>query len=157
MPLVLTGMKPFSGIFGLWNWWSLPCGFPAKSASDVEFVSLSSYHYHDFGPDWWCFSCLFVILTHGGWALHVSVSKLGHQWSLVQIMICHLFSAKPLLEPMLDCCWLDTLGQIWAQLLSKCNNTHTRKSMKMWFAKWQPVCLSLSVLKAGKSFPTFYI
>ena len=42
------------------------------------------------------------------------------QWigsALVQKMTCHLFGTKPLLEPMLDYCWLDS----WEQISIKSN------------------------------------
>ena len=43
--------------------------------------------------------------------MHVCISESGQHWfrsALVQIMACRLFGAKPLPEPMLDYCQLDT-------------------------------------------------
>ena len=49
--------------------------------------------------------------------------------SMVQIMAWHLFSAKPLFEPMLAYCRLDPWQQISVKYQSKYNNFHIIKSI----------------------------
>ena len=64
-------------------------------------------------------------------------------------MDCHLFSANPLLEPMLAYGDLDDLQQISVKFESKYNNFHKIKMhFKMSSAKWLPI-LGLNVLIKG--------
>ena len=60
---------------------------------------------------WCCHWSLVVILPHGFTLFHVNSSPPSaaymRQWigsALVQIMACRLYGAKPLSEPMLECC-----------------------------------------------------
>ena len=55
--------------------------------------------------------------SHWGWETHICITKLRP--SLVQIMACHLFSVKPLSEPILDYCELDPREHISVKLESK--------------------------------------
>ena len=69
---------------------------------------------------------------------------LVHQWTgsaLVQVMSCHLFGAKPLPEPMLTYCQLDSWEQISVKFESEFHHFHSRKCI--WncrLPKWQPFC-----------------
>ena len=47
--------------------------------------------------------------------------------SLLQIMACHLFSTKPLPEPMLAYCWFNHWKYISVKFESNYNNFHTIK------------------------------
>ena len=68
--------------------------------------------------------------------------------SLVQIMACHLFGAKPLSEPMLYYCQLDSLEQTSVKLYSKFKHFHSRKCI------WK-CCLEMSaILTCPQSFKT---
>ena len=51
----------------------------------------------------------------------------GTGWELVQAMACRLFGAKPLHEPMLAYCLLDSWEQMSAKFESGFYNFHTRK------------------------------
>ena len=66
------------------------------------------------------------------------------QWSgssLVQVMACHLFSAKPLLEPILAFCQLDSWEYISVKLESEFYHFHSRKCIKKCcLPKWRPCC-----------------
>ena len=61
--------------------------------------------------------------------------------SLFQIMASRLFSAKPLSEPMLVYCWMDTLGtnfsEIWIEILTF---SFKKMPLKISSAKWRPFC-----------------
>ena len=76
-----------------------------------------------------------------------------HQWiglALVQIMACHLFGGKPLSEPMLGYCQLDTydLGTNSSEILIKIQNFSFKKMhLAILSAKWSQFCLSLNVLR----------
>ena len=67
-----------------------------------------------------------------------------HQWTgpaLVQVMACHLFGDKPLPEPMLSYCQLDSWEQISLNLKLEFYNFHSRKCI--WncrLPKWWPFC-----------------
>ena len=62
--------------------------------------------------------------------------------ALVQVMmVCRLFSAKPLTEPMLAYCQFDSWEQISVKLESEFYNFHSRK--RIWncrLPKWRPFC-----------------
>ena len=68
------------------------------------------------------------------------------QWSvsvpsLVHVMACHLFGAKPLSEPMLVYCQLNSREQISVKFKSEFYHFHSRKCI--WncrLLKWQPFC-----------------
>ena len=56
--------------------------------------------------------------------------------SLVQVMACLLFGAKPLPEPMLAYCWLDSWEHNWMKFESEFYHFHSRRcNLKMSFAK----------------------
>ena len=71
------------------------------------------------------------------------------QWtrpSLVQIMACRVFGAKPLSEPIVYYCQLD----LRKRLQSNCIQRKFKKILlKMSSAKWRPFCLSLNVLSVA--------
>ena len=64
-------------------------------------------------------------LTHSPLVPHIRVNELGHQ--LVHLMACRLFCAKPLPEPMLAYCQLDSREQISLKVESKLYHIHSRK------------------------------
>ena len=57
-----------------------------------------------------CVTCQSVViqLTEAKWCMYASINEPA----LVQIMACQLAGAKPLSEPMLEYCWLDSWEQI---------------------------------------------
>ena len=67
-----------------------------------------------------------------------------HQWtgsSLVQVMACHLFVAKPLPEPMLVYCLLHSLELISVKFEFEFYPFHSRQCIwKCHLPKWQPLC-----------------
>ena len=67
-----------------------------------------------------------------------------HQWigsSLVKVMASRLFGAKPLPEPMLDYCQLDSWEQVSVKFESEFDHFHSRKCIwKCSLLKWQPYC-----------------
>ena len=68
--------------------------------------------------------------------------------SLVQIMACRLFGAKPLSEPMLPYCQLNPKEHISVKFYLKFKSFHLRKcTWKCRLPKWWPFCLGLNVLK----------
>ena len=79
---------------------------------------------------------LSIVTPHG--AAHM------HQWTgsgLVQVMACRLFGAKPLPEPMLAYCQLDSYEHISVKFESESNHFHSRKWI--WncrLPKWRPFC-----------------
>ena len=66
------------------------------------------------------------------------------QWSrstLVQVMACRLFGAKPLPEPMLVHCQLDSWEQLLVKIESEFYNLHSTKCIwKCRLLKWWPFC-----------------
>ena len=66
------------------------------------------------------------------------------QWiglALVQVMACHLLGTKPLPEPMLSYCQLDSWEQISVKYESELYHFHWRKCL--WncrLPKWRPFC-----------------
>ena len=61
--------------------------------------------------------------------------------SLVQVMACPLFSAKPLPEPMLVYCQLDSWEQVSVNFESEFYHFHSRKCIwKCCLPKWRPFC-----------------
>ena len=61
--------------------------------------------------------------------------------SLVQAMACRLFCAKPLPEPMLLYCQLDSWEQVSGKFELKFYHFHTRKCIwKCLLPKWRPFC-----------------
>ena len=66
------------------------------------------------------------------------------QWTvstLVQIMACRLFGAKPLPEPMLAYCQFDSWEHISVKYESEFYNFHSRKcNWKCRLPNWQPFC-----------------
>ena len=83
------------------------------------------------------------------------------QWtgsSLVQVMACCLFGAKPLPVLMLAYCQLDSWEHISVKFESEYYNFHSRKcnwkmkmQLKMSSGRWRPSYLSLNVLKSLNS------
>ena len=63
-------------------------------------------------------------------------------WSeLVQIMACHLFSTKPLPEPMLAYCQLNSWKQISVKFESEFCHFHSRKCIwNCLLSQWRPFC-----------------
>ena len=70
-------------------------------------------------------------------------TELG-QWTrsaLVQVMACRLFCTKPLPEPMLAFCQLDSWEQISVKFESEFYHFHSRKCIwKCCLPEWQPFC-----------------
>ena len=66
------------------------------------------------------------------------------QWtgsSLVQIMACRLFGAKPLSKPMLGYCQLDSWEQVSVKFESEFYYFHSSKCIwKCRLPKWRPFC-----------------
>ena len=61
--------------------------------------------------------------------------------ALVPIMACRLFSAKPLPEPMLAYCQLDSWEHISVKYELKFHHFHSRKcNWKYHLPKWRPFC-----------------
>ena len=61
--------------------------------------------------------------------------------SLVQVMVCCLFSAKPLPEPMLRYCQLDSWEQVSVKFEQEFYHFHSRKCIwKYCLPKWPPFC-----------------
>ena len=60
--------------------------------------------------------------------------------SLVQIMACRLLGAKPLPEPMLVYCRLDSWEQVSVKFKSEFYHFHSRKCIWKCLSKWQPFC-----------------
>ena len=67
-----------------------------------------------------------------------------NQWTgstLVQVMACRLFGAKPLPEPMLAYCWLDSWEQISVKFESEFYRFHSNSRKHIWncrLPKWRP-------------------
>ena len=59
------------------------------------------------------------IVTHQGRATHICVGKLTVRPTMIQIMACRLFGAKPLSESMLAHCWLQPWEHISVKFESK--------------------------------------
>ena len=86
-----------------------------------------------------CISPKLNELTHLPLVPHIFVSELGQV--LVQIMACHLFGNKPLPEPILAFCQLDSWEQISVKFKSEFYHFHSRKCI--WncrLPKWRPFC-----------------
>ena len=67
--------------------------------------------------------------------------------TLVQIMACHLFSAKPLSDPMLPYCQLNPEEHLSVKTYLKFTSFHSRKcTWKCRLPKWRPFCLCFNVL-----------
>ena len=60
--------------------------------------------------------------------------------SLVQVMACRLLGAKPLPEPMLIYCQLDSWEQISMKFESQFYHFHSRKFIWKCLPKWWPFC-----------------
>ena len=68
--------------------------------------------------------------------------------TLLQIMACHLFSAKTLSGPMLPYCLLDPKEHFSLKFYFKFKSFHSRKcTWEMSSAKWRPFCLGLNALR----------
>ena len=69
---------------------------------------------------------------------HICVSEIAGSL-LIQVMVCRLFGAKPLPEPMLAYCQLDSWEQI--SVKSKFCHVHSRKFDWKWrLPKWRTFC-----------------
>ena len=83
--------------------------------------------------------------------------------SLVQVMACHLLAAKPLPEPMLVYCQLDSWEQISMKFQSEFYNFHSRNFIwKSRLPKWQPFCpggdeLKKLYLKIQSAWATIFV
>ena len=74
--------------------------------------------------------------------------------SLVQVMACRLFGAKPLPEPMLVYCQLDSWEQVSVKLESEFYHFQTTKCIwKCCLPKWQPFCPGGDELMCGLTVP----
>ena len=77
------------------------------------------------------FQWLFCLITVGVDSFRPSDAYVSVNWaSLVQIMACRLVGAKPLSEPVLECCWLDPWEQTPVKSQSKFVNFHSRKFIR---------------------------
>ena len=83
------------------------------------------------------------------------------QWtgsSLLQVMACRLFGAKPLPEPMLIYCQLDSWEHISVKFESEFYHFHSRKcSWKCRLPKWRPFCPGGDELMATRVLPMLTI
>ena len=87
-----------------------------------------------------CYLCLY------GWKTDVCFEQ-SRRSSLVPIMACLLFGAKPLSEPMLAYYQLYQSKQVPVNFESKCDNCHPRKmSLTMSSANRRQFCLGLNEL-----------
>ena len=57
--------------------------------------------------------------------------------ALVQVMVCYLFTAKPLPERMLTYCQLDTKEQMPLKFKSKFTKMHLKMSSRKWTLQWR--------------------
>ena len=65
-------------------------------------------------------------------------------------MACRLVGAKPLSEPMLEYCYLDSLSTNFSQILIKIHPISFKKMhVKLSSAKWQPFCLGFNALSCS--------
>ena len=77
--------------------------------------------------------------THLPLVPHICISELGYHW--FQVMACRLFGTKPLPEPMMAYCQLDSQEQISVKFKTEFSNFHSRKCIwKCRLPKWQPFC-----------------
>ena len=120
---------------------------------------------HNFAPCQYWKKILLEVTTHGienwflkkAWASHLWVkiapgifnssppsATYMHQWSepsLVQVMACCLFDAKPLPERMIAYCQLDSWEQISVKFESEFYHFHSRRCIwKCCVPKWRPFC-----------------
>ena len=84
--------------------------------------------------------CVFIIVINS----YPPSAAYIRQWTgsaLVQVMACRLFGAKPLPEPMLAYCQLDSWEQISVKFESEFHHFHSRKCIwNCGLSKWQPFC-----------------
>ena len=72
-----------------------------------------------------------------------------------QIMACHLFSTKPLSQPMLELLSIGHLGTMFSEILLTSRTFSFKKiRFKMLSGKWQPFCLSLNVYRSTINYTT---
>ena len=84
---------------------------------------------------------VFPSLTHWGRLMHIRVSKTP---TLLQIMACRLFGAKPLSESVLPYHQLDPEEHISVKFYHDLS-FHSRKcTLKVSSVKWRPFCLRLN-------------
>ena len=68
---------------------------------------------------------------------HICICELGHH----QVMACHPFGAKPLPEPALAYCQLDSWEQMSVKFEPEFYHFHSRKFIwKCQLPKWRPFC-----------------
>ena len=91
--------------------------------------------------------CLDIIFSYMFiWIINSSPPSATYmrQWtgpSLVEVMACHLFAAKPLPEPMLSYCLSDSWEQMSMQFEQEFYNFLSRKCIwKSQLPKWWPFC-----------------
>ena len=88
----------------------------------------------------WCYPT--ILYRH--WLISPYSAAYMRQWTgsaLVQVMACRLYGTKPLPEPMLAYCQLDSWEQISAKFESEFYHFHSRKCI--WncrLPKWRPFC-----------------
>ena len=103
----------------------------------------------------WLKTCCDNTFTKSWFIIHIHgflVIKLTHlplvphicQWTgppLVKVMACRLFGSKPLPEPMLAYCLLDSWEQISVKFESEFYHFHSRKCIWKWcLLKWRSFC-----------------
>ena len=98
-------------------------------------------------PQLWVVCCEYFKLIEAKWRIYMSIIEP----SLVQIMACRLFGAKPLSETMLPYCQLDPKEHISVKFYLKFKSFDLRKctwKCHLWMAailSW-PQCVNLDML-----------
>ena len=105
-----------------------------------------------------CNLLMHICLTRPHW---VNSSPPGYmrQWigsALVRVMACHLFGAKPLPEPMLVYCQLDSWQQISMKFMPEFYHFHWRKCIWNCRLPWRPFCPGGDELKDSNLHFYFY-
>ena len=78
--------------------------------------------------------------------------------SLVQIMACRLFGDKPLSEPMIVYCQMESNGNISMTFYLKFKCFHSRKCIgSCRLQKWRLSCLGLNVLNCAQPIPSIIL
>ena len=79
-------------------------------------------------------------------------------WALVQIMACRLFGTKPLPEPMMTYCQLDSWEQISVKSESELYHFHSIKCIwKCCLPYWWPFCPGGNDLREVQFRPGYHI
>ena len=95
---------------------------------------------------WGCVDLSPPSVAYMGQQYSITLIRYWRQWtgsSLVQVMACHLFGAKPLPEPMQPYCQLDSWEQISVKFEQEFCNCNLRKcNWKCCLLKWWVAILS---------------